>query len=138
AAGDSPSSRGGQTSGGQAREREERNRKQLAQALESVNKALKDMQSASGGGTGDPQKANQSAQEASKEASRDLRRAVQQMDQPEQSRFDETLEQFADRSQRMLDEQHRIESELYDSLAQAAQSPSANTRGGIDQRRAQD
>lgn len=130
-AADSGSSRGGEASG---QSREQRNRNQLTQALESVNQALQDMQSANGSAGGDPQQAGQSAQQAS----RNLRRALQQIDQPEPSRFDETLEQFAQRGERMLEEQRRIESELYDSLAQSAQSsPGANSRGGIDQRRAQ-
>lgn len=131
-AADSGSSRGGEASG-QSHEREQRNRNQLTQALESVNQALQDMQSANGSVAGDPQQAGQSAQQAS----RNLRRALQQIDQPEPSRFDETLEQFAQRGERMLEEQRRIESELYDSLAQSAQSLPGNSRGGIDQRRAQ-
>ena len=143
ASGDSPSSRGGSASG-QAREREERQRQQLSQALESVNKALKDMQAANGterdqqqkGQSGQSGQSEQSAQSA-QEASRNLRRALQQIDRPEPSRFDETLEQFADRSEEMLDEQRRIESDLYEALSQPP-APGANGRGGIDQRRAQE
>jgi hypothetical protein len=139
ASGDSPSSRGGSASG-QAREREERQREQLSQALESVNKALQDMQAASDqqqqGQSGQSGQSEQSAQSA-QEASRNLRRALQQIDRPEPSRFDETLEQFADRSEEMLDEQRRIESNLYEALSQPP-APGANGRGGIDQRRTQE
>ena len=154
--GDSQASRGGSSSG-QAREREERQREQLSQALESVNKALQDMQSANGQSAdnnsgGDPRQAQQSgqqsgqqssqqsaqqAQQAAEQASRNLRRALQQIDRPEPSHFDEALEQFADRSQQMLEEQRRIESELYEALSQPP-PVGANGRGGIDQKRAQE
>jgi hypothetical protein len=138
--GDSQASRGG-TASGQAREREERAREQLSQALESVNKALQDMkQSASGEQSGDQRQAGQSGQspqQSAEQAARNLRRALQQVDQPTQSRFDETLDQFADRGQRMLDEQRRIESDLYEALSQPPQT-GANGRGSIDQKRAQE
>ena len=154
--GDSQASRGGSSSG-QAREREERQREQLSQALESVNKALQDMQSANGqpadnNSGGGPRQAQQSgqqsgqqssqqsaqqAQQAAEQASRNLRRALQQIDRPEPSHFDEALEQFADRSQQMLEEQRRIESELYEALSQPP-PVGANGRGGIDQKRAQE
>ncbi len=138
-AGDAQASRGG-TSSGQAREREERAREQLSQALESVNKALQEMQSASGEQSGDQRQAGQSGQsqqQSAEQAARNLRRALQQVDQPTQSRFDETLEQFADRGQRMLDEQRRIESDLYEALSQPPQT-GGNGRGSIDQKRAQE
>lgn len=150
-AGDSAASRGGSASG-QAREREESTREQLSQALESVNKALQDMQTASGNDSGDQRQAGQqgrqsgqqqgqqsqkSAQQSAEQAGRNLRRALQQIDRPDTSRFDETLEQFADRSKNMLDEQRRIESSLYEALSQPPQ-PGANGRGSIDQKRAQD
>ncbi|HET9446241.1 MAG TPA: hypothetical protein VFO35_08290, partial [Steroidobacteraceae bacterium] len=148
--GDSPSSRGGSASG-QAREREERQRQQLSQALESVNQALKDMQAANSNESSNQQQQGQQGQQgqqsqqgqqgqsarSAQEASRNLRRALQQIDRPEPSRFDETLEQFADRSQKMLDEQRRIESDLYEALSQPP-AAGANGRGGIDQRRAQE
>jgi hypothetical protein len=151
--GDSPASRGG-TASGQAREREERTRQQLSQALESVNKALQEMQAANNSDSSDqqqqPGQPNQSSQpgqsgqsgqstqsqqaKAAQEASRNLRRALQQIDQPDASRFDETLEQFADRSEQMLDQQRHIESDLYEALSQPQP---ANGRGTIDQKRAQ-
>ncbi len=121
------------------RNRNERQREQLARALESVNQALKDMQAANGSqGQGqDPNQENQSAQNA-QNASKSLRRALQQIDQQEPSNFDETLEQFADRSEQMLDEQRQIESDLYEALSQGGDSQQRlNSRGGIDPRRAQ-
>ena len=125
-------SRGGSASS-QAREREERQREQLSQALESVNKALQDMQhpqtttaaasrnkasSRQGRAVGTAVRINSPAQQAAEQASRNLRRALQQIDRPEPSHFDETLEKFADRSQQMLEEQRRVESELYEALSQ--------------------
>jgi hypothetical protein len=83
------------------------------------------------------QQGQSSSQQAAEQASRNLRRALQQMDNQEPSRFDQALEQFADRSQQMLEEQRRIESELYEALSQPP-PPGANGRGGIDQKRAQD
>jgi hypothetical protein len=152
--GDSSASRGGSASG-QAREREERERQQLSQALESVNKALQQMQQAANGKdgndqqqqpgqagqSGQPNQSNQSGQSqseqarAAQEASRNLRRALQQIDQPDQSRFDETLEKLADRSEQMLDQQRKVERDLYDALSQPQPT---NGRGTIDQKRAQE
>jgi hypothetical protein len=137
-------SRGGSASS-QARERDERQREQLSQALESVNKALQDMQSASrnSNSNGEPRQGEQSgqgqesSQQAAEQASRNLRRALQQIDRPEPSHFDETLEKFADRSQQMLEEQRRVESELYEALSQTPPA-GQNGRGGIDQKRAQE
>ncbi|HKS57312.1 MAG TPA: hypothetical protein VJS12_18595 [Steroidobacteraceae bacterium] len=129
-------SRGGSASN-EARDRDERQREQLSQALESVNKALKDMQSANDNNSqGEPRQGEQAGQ-AAEQASRNLRRALQQIDRPEPSHFDETLEKFADRSQQMLEEQRRIESELYEALSQTP-PPGQNGRGGIDQKRAQE
>ena len=142
--GDSQAASRGGSASAQAREREERQREQLSQALESVNKALQDMQqSANSNSSGEPQQGQQSgqgqqsAQQAAEQASRNLRRALQQIDRPEPSHFDETLEQFADRSAQMLEEQRRIESELYEAISQTP-PPGQNGRGGIDPKRAQD
>ena len=142
--GDSQAASRGGSASAQAREREERQREQLSQALESVNKALQDMQqSANSNSSGEPQQGQQSgqgqqsAQQAAEQASRNLRRALQQIDRPEPSHFDETLEQFADRSAQMLEEQRRIESELYEAISQTP-PPGQNGRSGIDPKRAQD
>jgi hypothetical protein len=143
--GDSQAASRGGSSSAQAREREERQREQLSQALESVNKALQDMQQSNS--SGEPQQGQQSsqgqqsnqqsAQQAAEQAGRNLRRALQQIDRPQPSNFGETLEHFADRSAQMLEEQRRIESELYEALSQTP-PPGQNGRGGIDQKRAQD
>jgi hypothetical protein len=146
--GDSQAASRGGSASQQAREREERQREQLSQALESVNKALQDMQqSATNNSNGEPQQGQQSsqgqqsgqqsAQQAAEQASRNLRRALQQIDRPQPSNFNETLEHFADRSAQMLEEQRRIESELYEALSQTP-PPGQNGRGGIDPKRAQD
>ena len=52
-------------------------------------------------------------------------RACSRSISPEPSRFDETLEQFADRGQQMLDEQRRIETDLYEALSQPQPSQRA-------------
>jgi len=150
--GDSQAASRGGSASAQAREREERQREQLSQALESVNKALQDMQQSAqqsdkGDSSDEPQRGQQpgsgqqspqqSAQQAAEQASRNLRRALQQIDRPQPSNFDRTLEQFADRSQQMLEEQRRIESELYEALSQTP-PPGQNGRGAIDPKRAQD
>jgi hypothetical protein len=143
--GDSQQASRGGSAGSQARDREERQREQLSQALDSVNKALKDMQSANDNqnSQGEPRQGEQSgqgqqsSQQAAEQASRNLRRALQQIDRPEPTHFDETLEKFADRSQQMLEEQRRIESELYEALSQTPHA-GQNGRGGIDQKRAQE
>lgn len=115
---------------------DERSRSEVARALDSVNKALEQMRSANAGAE---QNADQSAQSA-REAGRNLRQALQQMDRHEPSRLDEVLDQFADRTERMADEQRRIESDLYSALSEAGEAASAqrmNGRAAIDQRRAQ-
>ncbi|HKU16522.1 MAG TPA: hypothetical protein VJQ52_19180 [Steroidobacteraceae bacterium] len=140
ASGDSQQASRGGSSSSQSREREERARQQLSQALESVNKALKDMDSAAGDSGDDQRQAQQSSQQSSQQsaqnASRNLRRALQQIDRPEQSNFSETLEQLADRSEGLLDEQRRIENDLYEALSRPPSA--ASGRGGIEQQRAQD
>jgi hypothetical protein len=118
---------GEQSSNGQSGDRQ---RDQVAQALDSVNKALQNMRSANGNGNGD-------TQEAAREASRNLRQALQRIDQQEPSRFDEELQGFADRAQRMASDQRRIEDELHDALAQDPRGSRAGPYGSIDQRRAQ-
>jgi hypothetical protein len=91
------------------------------------------MESAGTSASNDPQQ----QQDAAREASRNLQRAMKQMRQPTAAGLDDALNQFADRTRQMEDEQRRIEKELYDALARAGDSPAANTRGGIDPRQAQ-
>ncbi|MDY6945422.1 MAG: hypothetical protein SXG53_06865 [Pseudomonadota bacterium] len=105
----------GSSSGSQGqRSNASEQRSQLEQALKSVNQALDNMRAANQPNDGEPSKGSQSAQQASK----NLRQALRQMDKPEASRLDQALEQFADRTGEMLEDQRRVESELYKSLSQ--------------------
>jgi hypothetical protein len=118
-----------QQSGGQ-----QRSDRQVAQALESVNRALEDMRSANEGAEADQEQATQSA----RNASRNLRQALRQIDRPKTSTLDDTLEEFAERTQRLAAEQRRVENELHDALSEASHSPArTGSRGSIDQQRAQ-
>jgi hypothetical protein len=105
----------------------------LANALQSVQRALKDMESANASAADDPQR----QQDSAREASRNLQRAMKQMRQPTVSGLDEALNQFAERTRQMESEQRRIENELYQALARSSDSPSPGTRGGVDPRQAQ-
>jgi hypothetical protein len=68
-----------------------------------------------------------------------LRQALKQIDKPDSSRLDETLERFADRSGKMLEDQKRIENELYKSLSQGNESTFRSSgRGGLSQREVKD
>jgi hypothetical protein len=129
ASGSSSGSKGKQSSGNNSQERSE-----VEQALQSVNQALDDMRAANESkGEGSPN--NESAREASKH----LRQALKQIDKPDSSRLDETLERFADRSGRMLEDQKRIENELYKSLSQGNESTFRSSgRGGLSQREVKD
>lgn len=107
---------------------------QVAQALESVNRALEDMQSANSGAQDDPERAQRSASNAS----RNLRQALRQIDRPETSTLDRTLDQFAARTQQLRSDQRKIENDLHDAIAEASRSSQRmSSRGAIDQRRAQ-
>jgi hypothetical protein len=138
----SSSSRSGQSGSGssgggqQGSRSEQQQRSELEEALQSVNRALDEMRAANQqsdeNGSG---KGSQSAQEASKH----LRQALQQIDKPDTSRLDEALERFADRSGQMLQEQRRIENELYRALSQGTDLPFRfNSRGALDQRSVKD
>jgi hypothetical protein len=116
----------GSSSGSQGqRSNSSEQRSQLEQALKSVNEALDNMRAANQPNEGESSKGSQSAQEAGK----NLRQALRQIDKPEASRLDQALEQFADRTGEMLDDQRRVESELYKSLSQGG-TDSAFRRGG--------
>jgi hypothetical protein len=128
----SANSKGGQS--GTESGRQQRSGSQVAQALESVNRALEDMQSASSGSANDPEQGTQSA----REASRNLRQALRQIERPKASSLDQTLQQFADRTQQLGDEQRRVENELHDALTDASHSAERMKGGGsIDPGRAQ-
>ena len=126
--GSSSGSRG--QSGSNASERTE-----IEQALQSVNQALENMKAANQSSEQDDSKGSQSAREASK----NLRQALRQIDKPEASRLDQALEQFADRTGELLDDQRRIEGELYKALSQGNESSfRASGRGGLSQRSVKD
>lgn len=128
--GQSGSSSGSQ---GQRSNGSQQQRSQLEQALQSVNEALDNMKAANQSNEGESSQGSQSAQEASK----NLRQALRQIDKPEASRLDQALEQFADRTGEMLEDQRRIESELYKSLSQGQGNDStfrSSGRGALNQR----
>jgi hypothetical protein len=107
-----------------------RSNPRLARALESVDQALRDMQSAS-----DPSRPSESssnevprpasagsseqAQQSARNASRSLREALQQMDRREPSNLDERLGEFADRTRQLAEDQRGIENELHEALAES-------------------
>ena len=104
-------------------------RSEVERALQSVNQALDEMRAAN-----EPEH-ERSAQEASKH----LRQALKQIDKPDSSRLDETLERFADRGGKMLEDQRRIESQLYKSMSQGTESTFRSSgRGGLSQREIKD
>lgn len=127
---------GGSSSSGSSGQRGSNSdqRSELEQALRSVNQALENMRAANESNGDESSKGSQSAHEASK----NLRQALRQIDKPDASRLDETLEKFADRTDQMLQDQRRIESELYKSLSpgQAGNESTfrSSGRGGLTQR----
>ncbi|MBL8265867.1 hypothetical protein [Steroidobacter sp.] len=107
-------------------------RSQVEQALKSVNEALDNMRAANQSGNDE---SGAKGSDSAREAGKNLRQALRQIDKPEASRLDEALEQFADRSGEMLDDQRRIESELYKSLSQGSDSAFRSSgRGGLSQK----
>ncbi|HEY5757028.1 MAG TPA: hypothetical protein VIU34_14445 [Steroidobacter sp.] len=108
---------------------------EIEQALQSVNQALDEMRAAN-----DSQgEGSQNNAQSAKDASKHLRQALKQIDKPDSSRLDETLERFADRSGEMLEDQRRIENELYKSLSQGNESTFRSSgRGGLSQREVKD
>jgi hypothetical protein len=109
-------------------------RSEVERALQSVEQALEEMRAANQQ-QGESSSNAQSAQEASKH----LRQALKQIDKPDSSHLDETLERFADRSGQMLEDQRRIESELYKAMSQGNESTFRSSgRGGLSQREVKD
>jgi hypothetical protein len=109
-------------------------RSEVEQALQSVEQALEQMRAAN-----QSQGENASSAQSAKEASKHLRQALKQIDKPDGSRLDETLERFADRSGQMLEDQRRIESELYKAMSQGNESTFRSSgRGGLNQRQVKD
>lgn len=126
ASGSNSSGKGKQSSGGSSSQE----RSEVEQALQSVNNALEDMRAAN-----QSQGEDASSAQSAKEASKHLRQALKQIDKPDTSRLDEALERFADRSGKMLEDQRRVESELYKSLSQGNESTFRSSgRGGLSQR----
>ena len=115
--------------GGNEQERSEVQKalQSVNQALQSVNQALENMQAANQQPGGESSNNSQSAREAGK----NLRQALRQIDKPDSSRLDETLDRFAARTGQMLDEQHRIEKGLHEALAKNGESGTRSARGGL-------
>ena len=88
----------------------------LANATESVKKALDEMRRAGNNG-GD----QESAARAAREASRNLQQALRGIDKPKDSGLGETLEDMQRRSQRLARDQQQNESQLYEAAAAARQ-----------------
>jgi hypothetical protein len=135
----------------------------VANALESLQRALEQMRAANtgqdpnrdrnAGQPGDSTAQGQAAQgqgdessrdatsRSAREASRNLRRALEQIDRPadEGSGVAQTLEQFARRTQQLSADQRRIEAALNDAIAEAQRSGARGAdRGAIDPRRAEE
>ncbi|GFE91292.1 coiled-coil domain-containing protein [Steroidobacter agaridevorans] len=121
--------KGQRSSGSNSQERSE-----VEQALQSVEQALEQMRAAN-----QSQGENGANAQSAQEASKHLRQALKQIDKPDGSRLDETLERFADRSDQMLENQRRIESELYKAMSQGTESTFRSSgRGGLSQREVKD
>lgn len=107
---------------------------EVQKALQSVNQALENMRAAN-----DPADESSKPSQSARDATRNLRQALRQIDKPDTSRLDETLDKFADRGAQMLGEQRRFEDELHKALSQGADaSTRSGGRGGIGQRHVKD
>lgn len=127
--GSNSGNKGQRSSGSTPQERSE-----VEKASQSVEQALEQMRAANQS-QGESSSNAQSAHEASKH----LRQALKQIDKPDASHLDETLDRFADRSGQMLEDQRRIESELYKAISQGNESTfRASGRGGLSQREVKD
>lgn len=100
-------------------------RSEVEQALESVNQALENMRAANDQSGGGSSSSSQSAQDASK----NLRQALRQIDKPDNSRLDEALDKFANRSGALLEEQREIEDQLHKALTSGDLSSRSGNRG---------
>lgn len=122
--GSSPGSRG------QRGSNPEQQRSEVEQALQSVNQALQEMK-ASNESNGDD--ASSKGSPSAQQASQHLRQALRQIDKPDPYRLDQTLQKFADRSGQMLEQQRRIEEQLYKATQGADNTFRFNSRGGLNQ-----
>jgi hypothetical protein len=128
-----PGGQQSQGSGGKGRGGEsDQERSEIEQALESVNQALENMRAANDQSGGGGSSSSQSAQEASKNASKNLRQALRQIDKPDNSRLDEALDKFADRSGALLEDQQEMEDQLHKALSSGDLSPRSSR--GLTQR----
>jgi hypothetical protein len=100
-------------------------RSEVEQALESVNQALENMRAANEPSGGGASGSSQSARDASK----NLRQALRQIDKPDNSRLDEALEKFANRSGALLEEQREIEDQLHKAVSSGDLSSRSSNRG---------
>lgn len=128
--------RNGSSSGGRGqRGGSTEERSEVEQALKSVNQALENMRAANQSADQGDSASSRSAREAGK----NLRQALRQIDKPETARLDEALQRFADRTGGMLEEQRRIESELYKTLSTGnAATFRSSGRGALTQRNVKD
>jgi len=115
----------GSSGSGRNGETDQQEQNQIEQALESVNQALENMKAANDPSAGGSSNSSQSA----KDAGKNLRQALRQIDKPDTSRLDESLEKFADRSNALLDEQRDIEDQLQKALTSGELSSRSGSRG---------
>lgn len=95
----------------------------LSQALDSMRQALEQMRAANGESGSDT--TNRSA----REASRNLRQALERMRRPGGQGMQQALEQLAERTRKLSDEQRRVESDLYRALADQLESERSGQPG---------
>lgn len=128
-------SQGSSSGGREQRSDNDKERSEVEQALNSVNQALQNMQAANDSAAEEASKSSQSARDAGK----NLRQALRQIDKPDDSRLDEALEKFADRTDELLETQRNVGDELNKALSQGSESVSRQSgRGGISQRSVKD
>jgi len=107
-----PSTSQSSTSGSDRQRRDD----SLSQALDSVRKALDQMRAANGESDSDTK--NRSASEAS----RNLRQALERMHRQDGQGMQQALEQLAERTRQLSEEQRRVESDLYRTLTDRLES----------------
>lgn len=137
------SSRSGQSgqqgqsgSGASARDQQgssEQQRAELQRALQSVNEALENMKAANSQANGQP-----GNPQAARDAGKNLRQALRQIDKPDDSRLDQSLEKFADRTGELLNDQRRVENDLTRALSQSGGPFRSGMRGGMNPDTARD
>jgi hypothetical protein len=125
----SPNNQNGSSQGQQSGERQgQQSSEQMANAMDTMKRALDDMRAASSEQQG-------SSGKSAQEASRKLQKALDQMDQPPPQGLSETLEQFASRTEKLANRQRETEADLYDAISEAEQA--GRRRGQLDPQRAE-